>query len=345
MNDWYDNLMTEEVTDSTGTKQKIKHTAVQDSLQGIPQVDPNVNQQPGGTPGAYKTDYVAQKTIPQYESRLDEINASLENLNDEEMTAQYQSFKELEDIVSRGKQDPWSYGGSLDQEYNMPESPEMEAQLHAGEIMDSRTLDKLADPTKRQYQEEYIDKYEGFPASSVMSHVEQKTDKEKLWFHETGDRELYQNYYNAGIENDAYKIEGHDNYTEFVGAKNSLEMALKDAGYDMNVPDLLHQTSPFGTRAFKQYGESQDAYFPNFKKWRLGRISDKNPRVRDDYNAYINSLDGAQKYVDNVQDRFIKDKNKYASQKAAYAEDDWAILQREKQEILHSLNLLREEDK
>ena len=105
MNDWYDNLMTEEVTDSTGVTKKIKHIEVQDSLQKIPQVDPNVNQQPGKTPGAYKTDYVAQKTIPQYESRLDEINASLESLGDEEMTAEYQGFKQLEDIISRGEQD------------------------------------------------------------------------------------------------------------------------------------------------------------------------------------------------------------------------------------------------
>ena len=216
--------------------------------------------------------------------------------------------------------------------------------LHAGEILDSRTLEKIADPVKRQYQEEGI-QYQGFPASSVLEHVEYKDDKEKLYFHTINDREMYQNYYNAGIDNDDYKIEGHDNYTEFIGAKNSLEMALKEAGYDMNVPDLLHQSTPFLTKATKQYDESQDAYFPNFKKWRLGRISDKNPRVRDAYNAYINSLDGAQKYVDNVQDRFIKDKNKYASQKAAYANDEWAILQREKQEIIHSLNLLREEDK
>ena len=33
MTDWYDNLMNEEVTDTTGATQKIEHTAVQDSLQ------------------------------------------------------------------------------------------------------------------------------------------------------------------------------------------------------------------------------------------------------------------------------------------------------------------------
>jgi len=384
MSGYIDDLMSDTVTDTSGVKITTNRLDLLDSAHAagstsVPTstTSPTSTSPTSTTPTSTTptTDVVGARTKPKYEERLTEIeeyygDTGVAGASSPDVTwgeyqdEKYEDFKILENIISREHQyhpvgvyrdapgpdmpGPIDIIDPLGISERTGPSP-TETALHAGEGEDYRFFERLFNPFESKH-EDWRAGQEGFPESSIKHHPSDRKGKKDLYMHETNDRELYLNYYNAGNKDDSYQVEGHENYTEMLDAKSSLQAALTDAGYDFNIPDLLHQTTPFGTKVTKQYAESQDAYFPRLKKWRMSRISDKNPRVRDAYDAYLKSLDGAQKYMNNVQTRFISDKNKYIRKKLEYGNESstsgrWAKLEREKQDILYSLELLNNNNK